>query len=288
MDSVIIRITENVKLKNSTLIVGLPGIGNVGKITADFLVEKLKAKKLADVYSYHLPPQVLMNGDAYARLVKNELFYKKRKEGDLLIFTGDFQGLTSQGQYEICFRVLELGKKLDVRKIITLGGYQIGKLMEIPRVLGAYTSKSVREEVEKLGVIFSKNEPGGGIVGGAGLFLGIGSELFELPGICLMGETSGYFTDPKSAKQVTKVLVDYLKLGMDTSDLDERIKEIEDITTRMVESPNEERKRISDTLDESSNKAIALKNIPGHNTNGKRYINQIFTNYLKKNEEARL
>lgn len=243
MDSVVVKMAETVKLKNTILVVGLPGIGNVGKITADFLVEKLKAKKLADVYSYHLPPQVLLNNHAQARLVKNELYYKKRKKGgDLLIFTGDFQGLTSQGQYEICFKVLELGKELDVNKIITLGGYQIGKLMEIPRVLGAYTSKSVRGEVEKLGVVFSKNEPGGGIVGGAGLFLGIGSELFGLPGVCLMGETSGYFTDPKSAKQVTKVLVDYLQLGMDTSDLDEKIKEIEDITHKMVEVPPEERK----------------------------------------------
>jgi len=242
MESVIIKIVDEVKLKNSVLIVGLPGIGNVGKITADFVVEKLKAKKLADIYSYHLPPQVLMNEDAYARLVKNELFYKKRKDGDIVIFTGDFQGLTSQGQYEICFKVLELGKKLDIKKIITLGGYQIGKLMEIPRVLGAYTSESLRREVEKLGVVFSKNEPGGGIVGGAGLFLGIGAELFELPGVCLMGETSGYFTDPKSAKQVTKVLVDYLKLGMDTLDLDEKIREIEEITSRMVEPPTEEKK----------------------------------------------
>ncbi len=242
MESVVIKMVEDVKLRNAVLIVGLPGIGNVGKITADFLIENLKARKLADVYSYHLPPQVLMNDDAMARLVKNELYYKKRKEGDILIFTGDFQGLTSQGQYEICFRVLELGTKFDVRKIITLGGYQIGKLMEIPRVLGAYTSKSVKDEVEKHGVIFSRNEPGGGIVGGAGLFLGIGSELFELPGVCLMGETSGYFTDPKSAKQVTKVLVDYLKLPMDTNRFDERIKEIEEITNRMVEAPPEERK----------------------------------------------
>jgi uncharacterized protein (TIGR00162 family) len=242
MDSVVIRMVENVKLKNSVLLVGLPGIGNVGKISADFLIENLKAKKLADVFSVHLPPQVLINEEAAARLVRNELYYKKRKGGDLIIFTGDFQGLTSQGQYEICYRVLELSKKLDVRKIITLGGYQIGKLMEIPRVFGAYTSRDMKEQVEKLGVIFSKNEPGGGIVGGAGLILGIGYELFNLPGVCLMGETSGYFTDPKSAKQVTKIVVDYLGLSADVSLFDERIKEIEEITNKMIEVPPEEKK----------------------------------------------
>ncbi len=243
MDSVIVRMADNVKLKNSILIVGLPGIGNVGKITADFLIENLKAKKLADIFSHHLPPQVLMNEDALARLVRNELYYKRRKDGDLIFFTGDFQGLTSQGQYEICYKILELSTRFDVKQIITLGGYQIGKLMEIPRVLGAYTSKEMKEKVEKLGVIFSKNEPGGGIVGGAGLFLGMGFELFELPGVCLMGETSGYFTDPKSAKQVAKILVEYLELETDVSLLDERIREIEDITNRMIENPPQEERK---------------------------------------------
>ncbi|MEM0129918.1 MAG: proteasome assembly chaperone family protein [Thermoplasmatales archaeon] len=242
MDDVIIRLVEDVKLKNSVLLVGLPGIGNVGKISADFLIENIKAKKLVDVFSVHLPPQVLINEESSARLVRNELYYKKRKEGDLIIFTGDFQGLTSQGQYEICYKVLELSKKLDVKKIVTLGGYQIGKLMEIPRVLGAYTSEDMKNEVEKLGVIFSKNEPGGGIVGGAGLILGLGYELFDIPGVCLMGETSGYFTDPKSAKQVTKVVVDYLGLNADVSIFDEKIKEIEDITNRMMEAPTEEKR----------------------------------------------
>ncbi len=242
MESVIVKIDATIKLKNTVMIVGLPGIGNVGKITADYLVDKMSAKKYADIYSYHLPPQVLMNNEAQARLVKNQLYYKKRKQGDILIFTGDFQGLTSQGQYEISYRVLEIAKELDVKKIITLGGYQIGKLVEIPRVLGAFTDDTLRNEAEKLGVLFSKNEPGGGIVGGAGLFLGIGSELFDIPGICLMGETSGYFSDPKSAKQVTKVLLEYLKLDLDTSDLDEKIKEIEDITSRIVENPPDEKR----------------------------------------------
>ncbi|MGC8654934.1 MAG: proteasome assembly chaperone family protein [Thermoplasmata archaeon] len=242
MDSVIVKMIDNVKLRNSTLIVGLPGIGNVGKITADYLIDKMKAKKFADVFSYHLPPQVLINNDARAKLVRNELYYKKRKEGDILIFTGDFQGLTSQGQYEISYRILEMSRDLNVKEVITLGGYQIGKLVEIPRVLGSYTNEELKEKVEKLGVIFSKSEPGGGIVGGAGLFLGMGYELFNLPGICLMGETSGYFSDPKSAKQVTRVLLEYLKIKIDTKELDEKVKEIEEITNKIVENQPEERR----------------------------------------------
>ncbi len=242
MESVIVKLLEDIKPKNATLIVGLPGIGNVGKITADYLIDKMKAKKFIDVFSYHLPPQVLIGNDARAKLVRNEVYYKKRKGGDILIFTGDFQGLTSQGQYEITYRVLEICGDLDVKEIITLGGYQIGKLVELPRVLGSFTDERLKDKVEKLGVIFSKSEPGGGIVGGAGLFLGLGYELFNIPGLCLMGETSGYFSDPKSAKQVTKILLEYLDIKIDTKELDEKVKEIEEITNKIVENQPEERK----------------------------------------------
>ena len=34
------------KLKNAVFIEGLPGIGNVGKVAVDFLIDELKAKKL--------------------------------------------------------------------------------------------------------------------------------------------------------------------------------------------------------------------------------------------------
>ena len=36
---------KKVKIKNPVLLEGLPGIGNVGKIAADFIIEEIKAKK---------------------------------------------------------------------------------------------------------------------------------------------------------------------------------------------------------------------------------------------------
>ena len=46
------------ELDKPILIEGLPGVGNVGKIAADFLAEKLNAKRFATVYSDSFPPQV--------------------------------------------------------------------------------------------------------------------------------------------------------------------------------------------------------------------------------------
>ena len=61
------------------------------------------------------------------------------------------------------------------------------------------------KELKGYGVEFKPNEPGGGIVGASGLLLGLG-ELRGIDAACLMGVTSGYLVDPKSAQAVLKVL----------------------------------------------------------------------------------
>ncbi|MCL5989199.1 MAG: proteasome assembly chaperone family protein [Candidatus Thermoplasmatota archaeon] len=234
MEKIIINQHKKIKLNDPILIEGLPGIGNVGKIAAEYVVEKLKMEKYADIFSEYLPPQVFMDDSGVVRLVSMALYYKKMpKAKDLLVLVGDFQGTTQEGQYELSYFILELAKKLNVSMIYTLGGYSIGKIPENPRVLGAITNESMLKPLMAGGVVFPKGEPGGGIVGSAGLILGLGKELFDLKGACLMGETSGYFADPKGARVLVKALVNLLNLKIDIADLDERSKQIEQITEKM-------------------------------------------------------
>ena len=49
------------KLKSPVLIEGLPGIGGVGKLAADFLVEELGAVAVATITSKRFPPVVFVN-----------------------------------------------------------------------------------------------------------------------------------------------------------------------------------------------------------------------------------
>ena len=236
MEKIIINQYKRPRLASPVLIGGLPGIGNVGKIAAEYLVEKLKMEKFADIYSQYLPPQVFIDDTGVVKLVRNTLYYKKLKgRSDLLVLVGDFQGTTQEGQYEMSYQILELARKLEVSMVYTLGGYSTGKIVEIPRVLGAVTDEFLVKALTDSGVVFPKGEPGGGIVGSAGVMLGLGKELFSMQGACLMGETSGYFADPKGAKEVVKILVNLLSLEVDLSDLEERSKQIEQITEKMQE-----------------------------------------------------
>lgn len=241
MDEIIIRYLEKPKLRHPTLIEGLPGVGNVGKLAAEHLIEQLHAKKFADVYSKHFPPQVLVGNDGVIKMVNNELYYwkaKNEKQTDLIILAGDYQGLSSEGQYELADFIVKVCKEFGAKKIMTLGGYGLGKVIDQPRVLGASTNLKIVEELKKIGVIFPKGEPGSGIVGASGLLLGLG-DLNQMDGMCLMGETSGYFVDPKGAKAVLEILIKMLGLKISFMDLENKAAQIEKITNQLREMEKE-------------------------------------------------
>ncbi len=236
MEKIITVKYKDIKLKSPVMIGGLPGIGNVGKIAADYIIEKLEMEKMYDIFSEYLPPQVFINDNNEVHLVRNSIYYKKMKgKHDILVLAGDFQGSTQEAQYELSYEVLNITKALKVSTIYTLGGYSIGKIVDNPRVLGAVTDSREVSDLEKSGVVFPKGEPGGGIVGSAGLLLGLGKELFKVRGACLMGETSGYFADPKSAMGILKVLKNYLGINVDMDDIEKRSQQIEQITGKMQE-----------------------------------------------------
>ncbi len=224
------------------LVEGLPGVGNVGKLAAEHLLDQLKATKFADIYSSYFPPQVVVDEEGVIKLVNNELYYSKAdgKHPDLIILVGDYQGLTPEGQYDLSDYIIQLCQKWGVKTIFTLGGYGIGKMVEQPRVLGAATSKEVVEEMKAKGVIFSKGEPGSGIVGASGLLLGL-SKVYGLQAVCLMGETSGYFVDPKGAEAVLRILASILNVEIDFSDLESKAEQIDLITSKLkeIETPAE-------------------------------------------------
>lgn len=238
MDYVTIKyVTKKPSLKNPILIEGLPGIGNVGKLAVEHLIDHLNAVKFAELYSKDFPPQVFINPDGTIELVNNEFYYwkaKKKNQRDLVLLTGDYQGLSSHGQYELVETILNISEDLGVKELFTLGGYGLGQEISKPQVLCATTDKDLVKTMKKYGAVFKKNEPGGGIVGASGLILGLG-KLRGFKGVCLMGETPGYLVDPKSAKAVLNILGKITNIDVNLSELEKKAKEIEYIAHQLKE-----------------------------------------------------
>jgi uncharacterized protein (TIGR00162 family) len=221
-------------LKNPLFIEGLPGIGQVGKLVAEYMIHMLDAEKIGEIHSIYLPPQVILDETGLVRLTRNELFLYRGEGKEIIFLVGDHQSTSNEGHYLLADVYCDIAKELEVKRIYTLGGFGVGHLVNEPRVLGAVNRPELRAELEAAGVRFDRDEPGGGIIGAAGLMLGLSAGR-GIDAVCLMGETSGYLVDPMAAASVLEILSKLIDVPVDPTRLKERASEMEKVIEGLVE-----------------------------------------------------
>ncbi|MBU0666725.1 MAG: PAC2 family protein [Nanoarchaeota archaeon] len=220
---------KDIKSKNAIFIEGLPGLGNVGKIVADTLVEQLDAQKIGEFFSYSLPNSVFVTEENLVELPKIELYYKKIKNQSFLFLTGDVQPLSEESSYRFTEKVLDLIQKYGCSKIITLGGIGINDIPKKPKVFctgnhSGYVSEfgAYKVDTKIFGVV-------GPIMGVSGLLLGL-SKQRKLPAASLLAETYGHpmYVGLRGAKEILKVLMKKYGFQLNLRDIDKEIKELEE------------------------------------------------------------
>jgi len=234
MDAIEIRWMKEETGTAEILIEGLPGIGHVGKLVAEHMIQEFHAEKIAELFSTHFPPQVIIEPDGVARLARNEV-YVSGGEKRIAFLVGDYQSASAEGHYLLAEAYLDIAERLGVRRIYTLGGYGVGHLVSEPRVLSAVNREELRPEVEAAGAEFNRDEPPGGIIGASGLLIGL-SLRRGMDAVCLMGETSGYLVDPRAASSLLAVLSSLTGIEVDKSQLETRAAEMEQVIAKLTES----------------------------------------------------
>lgn len=218
--------------ENPVFIEGLAGIGHIGKTTVAYLVDHLDANKVGELYSHHFPPYTIVKDNKTVDLLKNDIYQLKREDArDMVFIEGNAQASTPEGHYEVAEKIMELIDDVNASEIITIGGYGTGDVVEEPDVFGAVTTEKVKEEYSEHGINFEHDV--GQIVGASGLILGLGHEK-QYPGICLLGETPGFLlSDPKATEAVLQSIEEILDLDIDYSDLDEKVKESQEVLKKL-------------------------------------------------------
>lgn len=219
-----IIINKQVKLNKPVLIVGLPGIGSVGKLIAEHLRREFKPDKIATLYSPHFPHQVVMLKSGGIRLVGNRFYLLKGKgvKRDIVLLTGETQAVSPEGQYEVNYQIVKFFKEqLKGGFIYTLGGYSASRsVSDHPKVYANVTRKEIIPQFKNSGLVFGKSR--GMILGSAGLILAF-AKMAKIDGICMMGETSFLDVDAAAAKAVLKLLAKELNLEINMANLDKMI-----------------------------------------------------------------
>jgi uncharacterized protein (TIGR00162 family) len=245
-----------VEPNNPILIEGLPGLGLVGKIAIRYLIKQLKARKFAYLYSPHFPYFVLVNKKGNVRLLRGVFYFWKSTNGqnDLILFTGDSQSQTIEGQYEIADRMLDFSKKHNVKTIATIGGYRM-EAKDKPKVFVAATAQDILAKALQAGATVSGS--GSPIVGTAGLILGL-ARFKKIDALCLLGETRGYLPDPLAARSVLEVLKSTFNFDVDLTGLNEDIAKAETMVTRLQKIEEKRALQAEETRKEEDKKTTYI------------------------------
>lgn len=216
------------KIKDPILIEGLPGMGNVGKIATDFMIDALDAKKILDFSSYSFPNVVFVNEDNLTELPVIELYHKNIKNNSILFLAGDIQPIDESSSYEFCDKVLDVFQKYSGKEIITLAGIGLHQIPKQPRVFCTGNNKKTIQKYKINGVNTNIYGTVGPIIGVSGLLLGL-AERRNIPAISFLAETFGHpqYLGVSGAKEILNILNKTLKLGLNLNELDLEIKEIE-------------------------------------------------------------
>jgi uncharacterized protein (TIGR00162 family) len=245
MNETTINVLKEIDLDQPIFIEALPGIGHVGKLVAEHIIHELDAEKFAELYSPSFPPQVFVDEDGIIEPMKNEFFYLKSAgddNRDYIFLVGNTQGLSPEGQYEICGAIINFVEKYGVKEMYTLGGLGTGQPVDKARVFGSATSLEIADSLKDHDVILRSAD--GGIIGASGLLLGMGMSR-EMDGACLMGETPGYFIDADASKAVLEVLLKMIKLEVDIAKLEERAEETRKMITKAQQMEREMSERVN-------------------------------------------
>ena len=220
------------RVKSPIFIEGLMGVGQVGFLATDHLIEELGLDKIANVYSPHFTepfsskdtPGVIYTEDGTVELHKNEIYWGS--EENLFVYKGLYQGDYCEYYYEHANRMMDFCDEFDVGEVYTLGGLGTGEEIENPETRAVITEESMKREIGQFAKVMEgpPNKPG--VTGLSGLLAGLAVKN-GMKGLCLLGETHGAFPDPRAARAVLETLCQINDIEIDYSGLDEAAEEIE-------------------------------------------------------------
>jgi uncharacterized protein (TIGR00162 family) len=220
---------KQVICKNPVLIEGLPGIGNVGKIVVDFLIDQLDHELVYEIYSKSFPHSVFVNEDNIIELPKVDIYKVSLKNQDLLLLSGDIQPVDEESSYEFSNLIVDIAKENGCKEIITLGGIGLNSEPSTPKVYGVATDSKIKEKYKTISknVNFDKVKAEA-IIGATGLILGL-ANLKKISGVGLLVETFAhqFHIGLKESKELLKSIKNIFNLEIELSDLDKEIKQEE-------------------------------------------------------------
>jgi proteasome assembly chaperone (PAC2) family protein len=198
------------KLKNPIYIIGVSGVGNVGRVSARLLVEWSQAKLFSKFYSQYFPDQALIQNDGTCSLPKWEFYESSFCHPNLIIAVGDSKISIEEPEayYNVLDEILSFGLKFKAKNLIVIDGVAALSEDYIKDIYVVSSSKNLVKKLIKFGgkVLRSSELPGS-----IGVLIGF-ANLKMLNGIGIIKPSKSLILDKEAADSIFKFLIKALNL----------------------------------------------------------------------------
>jgi len=207
----------------------VPGVGNVGKIVVDSLVDKHPSRTIGWILHPDFPPHSTLDSNGFVSPPRININSILLPDGRTIITVGGpLQPMTAAGQYEVSEAILEMASESGTPQLLVLAGLAAGTDDREIHVICA--DAEVRKNLEANDIPVSKEHPKAGMIGIAGLLISL-SPLYGVPAIGLVAETIGASTDVLAADR----LASWIEAGLDLP-LDLDLDSTEETARKLMET----------------------------------------------------
>ena len=214
-DIVQVILEKEPSVKNPILIEGFPGIGLVGNIASQYIVNELNMTYLGAMSSKFFPPLAVLLGGVVNMPVR---IYEDAGKG-LMVLTADVP-IHPLASYDIGREIVSWAESINAKEMVCLAGITV--MSEEHRVFGAVSKKDLLDRIKDMTEIFEL----GTITGITGSIMNE-CRIRNMPAICLLGETASAEPDPRAAIAAIEALNKIYSLGISTAKLSEQAEQIE-------------------------------------------------------------
>jgi uncharacterized protein len=205
------------KPKSPIIIEGFPGLGFVGTIATEYLVEKLNAKSIGYIWSNKMPPIATIHHNKLRKLF--EIFYVKEKNIVLMHALSGIKDL----EWELAEAVIEVAKQLKAKELISLEGVGSPFGMPVSRTFYYTNSSLIEKKLAKLAGPEKLTE---------GMIVGVTGAIMEMipatiNATFIFAETHTNLPDSNAAAELVKVIDKYVGLKVDPKPLVKEAKNVE-------------------------------------------------------------
>ena len=215
--------------EHAAILEAVPGVGNVGKIVVDSLVDKHPSRTIGWILHPDFPPHSTLDDNGLVSPPRININSILLPDGRTVITVGGpLQPMTAAGQHEVSEAILEMASESGTPQLLVLAGLAAGTDDREIHVICA--DAEVRKNLEGNDIPVSREHPKAGMIGIAGLLISL-SPLYGVPAVGLVAETIGASTDVLAADR----LASWIGAGLDIP-LDLDLDSTEETARKLMET----------------------------------------------------